>query len=374
MKRIINYLPIVLIVLFATSACRQTSHRPVVDPSEPFHRGVNLTNWFQASGAQQIPFTKFSEQDFINIKSLDCDVIRLPINLQAMTSGAPDYKFDPLFYQYLDQAVSWAEELKLHLIIDNHTFDPSVSTSTDVGPILIKEWKQLAEHYRNRSRYIYYEILNEPHGITNQLWGKIQGEVIDTIRTIDTTHTIVVGGAGWNSYNDLNGLPHYSDNNLLYTFHFYDPMVFTHQGASWTSPSMVPLSGVPFPYNASEIPATPPSLKGTWVEDGLKNYKTDGTVAHIKQLLDIAIQFKNQRKVPVFCGEFGVYMQNSSNTDRVYWYDQVRRYLEENGIPWTIWDYQGGFGVFKKGSQDRFDYDLNIPMIEALGLKAPAQK
>jgi len=374
MKRIINCLTFILIVLVSISACRQTSHNPIIDPSEPFHRGVNLTNWFQASGAQQIPFTKFTEQDFIDIKNLDCDVIRLPINLQAMTSGAPDYTFDPLFYQYLDQAVSWAEELKLHLIIDNHTFDPSVSTSTDVGPILIKEWKQLAEHYKNRSRYIYYEILNEPHGITNQLWGKIQGDVIDTIRTIDTTHTIVVGGADWNSYNDLNGLPRYSDNNLLYTFHFYDPMVFTHQGASWTSPSMVPLSGVPFPYNASKMPATPPSLKGTWVEDGLNNYKTDGSVAHLKQLLDIAIQFKNQRKVPVFCGEFGVYMENSSNKDRVYWYEQVRKYLEENGIPWTIWDYQGGFGVFKKGSQDRFDYDLNIPMIEALGLTVPAQK
>ncbi|HKI45528.1 MAG TPA: cellulase family glycosylhydrolase, partial [Balneolales bacterium] len=113
---------------------------------------------------------------------------------------------------------------------------------------------------------------------------------------------------------------------------------------------------------------------GTWVEDGLNNYKTDGSVAHLKQLLDIAIQFKNQRKVPVFCGEFGVYMENSSNKDRVYWYEQVRKYLEENGIPWTIWDYQGGFGVFKKGSQDRFDYDLNIPMIEALGLTVPAQK
>lgn len=374
MKKIINYMALILLALVSASACRQASHKLIVDPSGPFQRGVNLTNWFQASSARQISFTKFSEQDFIDIKSLDCDVIRLPINLQAMTGGAPDYTFDPLFYQYLDQAVSWAEDLKLHLIIDNHTFDPSVSTSTDVGPILIKEWKQLAEHYKDRSRYIYYEILNEPHGITNQVWGKIQGDVIDTIRTIDTTHTIVVGGADWNSYNDLSGLPHYSDDNLLYTFHFYDPMVFTHQGASWTSPSMVPLSGVPFPYDASQMPATPPSLKGTWVENSLKNYKTDGTVDHIKQLLDIAIQFKNQRKVPVFCGEFGVYMQNSSNTDRVYWYEQVRKYLEENGIPWTIWDYQGGFGVFKKGSQDRFDYDLNIPMIEALGLKVPAQK
>lgn len=376
MKRLQILLSALLLSIFFTTTClRATDHTsPPIKPVGTFHRGVNLTNWFQAANDHEIPFSKFTKQDFINIKSLGCDVIRLPINLFAMTSGAPDYTIGPVFYNYLDQAVSWAEDEKIHLIIDNHSFDPAVNTSPDVGSVLVKVWKQLAEHYKNRSKYIYYEILNEPHGISNQAWGKIQGTVIDTIRTIDTTHTIIVGGADWNSYNDLQGLPEYSDHNLIYTFHFYDPMVFTHQGASWTNPSMVPLSGVPFPYNASKMPGIPNSLKGTWVASSLNNYKNEGTVAHIKQLIDIAARFKDQRGVPVYCGEFGVYMENSSNTDRVYWYEQVRKYLEEKGIPWTIWDYQGGFGVFKKGSQDRFNYDLNIPMIKALGLKAPAQK
>ncbi len=372
MKRAHIFLSFVILIVIVTSGCLKASDKTPGDATPgTFHRGVNLTNWFQAPNVQQIRFDKFTKQDFINIKSLGCDVIRLPINLHAMTSGDPDYTIDPLFFTYLDQAVSWAEDLKLNLIIDNHTFDPSVSTSSDIGTILMKVWKQMADHYKNRSKYVFYEILNEPHGISNQAWGKIQGDVIDTIRTIDTTHTIVVGGADWNSYNDLQGLPKYSDDNLLYTFHFYDPFVFTHQGASWTNPSMVPLSGVPFPYKASDMPQTPQQLKGTWIEGALNNYDNDGTVAHVKQLLDIAVRFKEQRNVPVFCGEFGVYMQNSSNTDRVYWYEHVRKYLEEKGIPWTIWDYQGGFGVFKKGSQNRFEYDLNVPMIEALGLKAP---
>jgi endoglucanase len=52
--------------------------------------------------------------------------------------------------------------------------------------------------------------------------------------------------------------------------------------------------------------------------------------------------------VKIFCGEFGVYIPNSPHPDRVYWYDVVRKYLEEKGIGWIIWDYQGGFGSLKK--------------------------
>lgn len=44
----------------------------------PFSRGVNLTGWLQVDGPQQIPFSRFGRQDLANIKSLGCDVNRLP--------------------------------------------------------------------------------------------------------------------------------------------------------------------------------------------------------------------------------------------------------------------------------------------------------
>ena len=47
----------------------------------PFHKGVNLTNWFQTNSPQTIQFNKFTKKDFERIKSLGTDVIRLPINL-----------------------------------------------------------------------------------------------------------------------------------------------------------------------------------------------------------------------------------------------------------------------------------------------------
>ncbi|MCL4483030.1 MAG: glycoside hydrolase family 5 protein [Bacteroidetes bacterium] len=77
------------------------------------------------------------------------------------------------------------------------------------------------------------------------------------------------------------------------------------------------------------------------------------------------------RKVPIFCGEFGVLMKYSNNDDRVAWYAEVTKYLNEKEIPWTIWDYHGGFGLFQKESEGRFPADLNLPMVKVLGMKAP---
>ena len=182
-----------------------------------------------------------------------------------------------------------------------------------------------------------------------------------------------MGGSGYNSYNELANLPLYSDNNLLYTFHFYDPFMFTHQGASWTSPSMEPLSGVPFPYDAGRMPECPGTLKGTWIESSLNSYPSEGTVTHVKQLIDIAVNFRNERNVKIFCGEFGVYIPNCNKADRYYWYEAVRQYFEEKDIPWTSWDYQGSFGLFNQGSNELFDHDLNVYLLQALNFNVPPQ-
>lgn len=363
MKKFFN-----LFLIFLVSTWIAQSKEP------PFTRGVNLTMWFQESSVKKIQFSKYTKTDFENIKSLGCDVIRLPINLHAMTQGAPEFKIEPLLFDFLDQVVDWAEELNLHLILDNHSFDAVNITSPAIIDTLVPVWKQMAEHMKNRSLLVYYEVLNEPHYINDAQWNAIQQKVIDSIRTIDSVHTIIVGPAGWNSYNNLAAMPVYADTNLIYTFHFYDPFIFTHQGANWTGPSMESLAGVPFPYDAAKMPALPAELAGTWIQTEFNNYGTNGTVNKVKALIDIAANFKNSRNVPVYCGEFGVFNSNSNNDDRIFWYEVVRSYFEEKGIAWTTWDYQGGFGLFEKGTDEMFNYDLNIPLVTALGFNQPPQQ
>lgn len=338
-----------------------------------FSKGVNLTNWFQASSPRQIDFSKYSKEDFENIQSLGANVIRLPINLHAMVGDAPEYKVDSLFYFFLDQVVGWAEELEINLILDNHTFDPIDATDPNIGDILVPVWTQMAEHYESSSTNIYYEVLNEPHGISNDAWNAIQLQVINAIRTVDEKHSIIVGPSDYNGLRSLQYMPEYADTNLIYTFHFYDPFVLTHQGATWTDPSMAALTGIPFPYDAAKMPGLPASLSGTWIQGAFNNYSNEGNAEKIREYLDIAVDFAESRGVKVFCGEFGVYAPNSDNDSRVAWYGVVADYLNEKGLSWTIWDYQGGFGIFEPGSNELFDHDINEPLVEALGFNVPPQ-
>ncbi|MCW8850742.1 MAG: T9SS type A sorting domain-containing protein, partial [Melioribacteraceae bacterium] len=109
------------------------------------------------------------------------------------------------------------------------------------------------------------------------------------------------------------------------------------------------------------------------INSSLNNYQNEGTIGKVRELLDIAVDFQSQRGVPLFCGEFGVLMNNSDNTDRILWYNIVRTYLELNGISWTIWDYHGSFGLYEQFGNDLFDHDLNVKLLDALGFDTPTQ-
>nr|ABW39346.1 glycoside hydrolase family 5 [uncultured bacterium] len=358
----------------STNTSIETQTPDAVLNAAPFSRGINFSQWFETPNAQSIQFTRFIEQDFINVKSMGVDVIRLPIRMHSMTRGAPEYVLDPLLLKLLDTVVDWAEKHQMYLIIDNHSFDPVAPTDTNIDGILLKVWAQIAQRYKNRGKYVVYEILNEPHGISDSRWGEIQGMAIETIRKIDTTHAIIVGGTDYNSINKLFSIPEYSDPNLIYTFHFYDPHLFTHQGASWGEPSLASLAGVPFPADVLRIPKTPDDLKGTWVEGALRNYKNDAAFSTLLGRLDKTVAFSRERKAPVFCGEFGVYMIQSPAKDRVKWYEVVAGALGRRKIARASWDYFGGFGIFNNQTGGDFHSDVNVDVVRALGFLPPPQR
>jgi endoglucanase len=343
-------------------------------PAAPFNKGVNLTGWFQfVQKPTDIKFKMYTKQDFENIKALGGDTIRLPINLQYMTSGAPNYTLDPLFLRMLDEVVSWADQLDMHLILDNHT-DGDVATRDDQA-VLSTIWGQMAQHYNNSYENLYYEILNEPYDIDLAQWGQIQGNVINAIRAHDQDHKIIVTGGDWDRHTTLDDLPHYTDTNLIYTFHFYLSMTFTHQGADWAG--MDQLDGVPFPYNAAEMPALPQQYEGTWIESDYNRYPQEGTVQFLKDQIKIAADFAIERQVPLLAGEFGVYDKYVQDDDRNLWYQTVREELESHNIAWTHWDYHGEFGLFEKNARapfnGTFSNDLNVPLLQALGYNVPSQ-
>jgi endoglucanase len=335
----------------------------------PFSRGFNFSKWFESRTFQDIVFTKFAEQDFIDVKSLGADVIRIPIAFHNFTLGKNDHTLENGLLKYLDTAVDWAEKHELYIILDNHSFHPVEPTDTNIDKILLPVWEQTAKHFKDRGNYVIYEILNEPHGISDERWSEIQQAAIEVIRKFDQKHAIIVGGTNYNSIEKMTKVPVYKDKNLIYTFHFYDPHLFTHQGATWNKPSLAPLSGLPFPFDKNKIPKPHETFIGTWVESSLNSFEEDSNLTKLSSTLDKASVFSKEKNVPVFCGEFGVFMKQSPGEDRVRWYKFICEELEKRNIPWICWDYFGGFGVFKTEQRGNFPSDLNIDVVKAMGLK-----
>ena len=378
MYKLYKYITIFLLLIYhAVIFSCASADKSIVNPA-PFSKGVNFNGWFAEFPQTTLEiFNKYTEQDFSDAKNMGVDVIRLPIDFILFTSGTPDYIIDPLLFKLLDKAVDLAEKDKLYFILDCH-FERQPEIDKSIKDFLLPVWSQIAEHFKNRSEYVIYEIFNEPQGISSNDWGEVQGEVINKIREIDQKHWIVVGGTDYNSIDALYSLPVYSDNKLLYTFHFYDPYIFTHQGVT----GLDNLAGVPFPHKMNRMPAIPDDLKGTWAEGYLRyNYIIKGTRLDLAKSLKKASDFGKQRNVPVFCGEFGVLLKSSLHEDRISWHKTVRELFDENNIPWIKWAYYDCFGIFHSQLNGAFkwlsigdvDYDLDVELIQALGLNPPPQ-
>lgn len=348
---------------------------PRVNKTLPFHKGINFTLWLDGNEPHRV--ANFGRQDFEDIRSLGVDCTRLYIRFEEYSSGEPDYIIPDWLWKNIDDAVAWCTELKMYMIIDFHNdCDGDSKTRPDVEKVLTKIWPQIANRYKDSSEYIIYEIMNEPHFRSGNLeadiskWNKIQGKILKLIRTIDTKHTVIVGAESWNSVTALLKLPDYKDDNIIYNFHDYTPMLFSHQGASWTIFKY--LTGVPFPYDKNKMPPFPKDPGAKDLRWNYDNYERDSSENVLCKPLDEAVKFANKRGVALMCNEWGVSMQYADNAERINWYRMKAKWMDDRNIIRMSHDYKDLFGIFNSPSHfETFPQDVNVELIEAMGYKMP---
>lgn len=344
----------------------------------PFKRGVNFTNWLEYRPVDQIKEDFFTKKDFENVKKLGCDVVRLPMHFEKLCNPEDGYKIPEKIWRILDNVTDWVTELQLYVIFDFHNSTTVDSqTGDDVGNILVPVWTQIAERFKDASDRIIYELMNEPHGIEIPVWNGIIADLFDKVRAIDKKHYIIVGGADWNSFNGMRQLPEFDDDKVIYTFHFYDPHTFTHQGAGWCH--MERVVGIPFPYDPEKMPPLPENPTEREI-NCFKNYPEQGTIEAVERYFDQYAEFSITRNAPIYCGEFGCFAPTTKKDERANWYRIVTKLLEERNISRTSWDYYGTFGIFdlekhtwqemrEKGMGIwKFPEDLNMDVVRAMGL------
>ncbi len=272
--------------------------------------------------------TKFKLSDFRKIKEAGFSTVRIPLSTFGKTSMHMDVQghLDPKYLQKLDTLVDAALQAKLFVIIDEHDYDDCSKDADACAQILPNVWYELSEHYKNAPSSVMFELLNEPHDkIDAAIWNAWIPDLVSIVRETNPTRNIVIGPTHWNSLADLPQLKLPVDPHIIVTFHYYEPMTFTHQGASWVGPEIQKEHG--------EV-----HWKGTPEELAKINTDFDQVAAWAKA---------NNR--PIFLGEFGAYAKFSPTDERAAWTRAVSKAAADRGFARAAWyfnDDASGFSMF----------------------------
>jgi len=337
--------------------------------------GINASEWFaqSANDYSAARTNRYTDaQDIALMARLGFDHVRLSIDavpLEQLPLGREGLNAD--FLARLDRTVGAVLADGLAVEIDLHPesgFKQQLLSNDDAVDRLTLLWRRLATHYATRDpERVFFEILNEPEVNDPYRWAGIQARLAAAIRESAPRNTLIATGANYSGIQDLLTLHPLSDGNVIYTFHFYNPTEFTHQGASWGPAWWSYTHGVPYPATESSMQEILKQVPDAANRYQLESYWLDHWDAHrVHLLIDEAAAWGRENHVPLNCNEFGVYRGLSDPASRANYIRDVRTALEEDGIGWAMWDYRGGFGVVWK--EDGQPARVDESVVRALGL------
>lgn len=221
-------------------------------------------------------------------------------------------------------------------------------------------------------------------------WQQIMSTTVAAIRAVSADITIVAtGGCGGNvdGVTDLD--PSFDDPNILYSFHMYEPHLFTHQRADQEGDFA---SGLPWPASEGTPEAVRTMLAARMEAAGVspddqarqleavrgyideyftENWGEAQMQARLKQAADWARSYD----IPtsrLFMGEFGAILMTDDgrsgafDADRLRYLETLRKIAEGYGIPWSVWEFSNPYGMSVIKPKGPALPDLR--MLKALGL------
>lgn len=320
-----------------------------------FKKGVNISHWLsQNYGTKTYGAPWFDRDDVTWIAQQGFDHIRFPVDGQLWLR--PDGSLDLTKIAPFEQALAWARENRLGAVLDMHflpgaSFDPAnPQSSVFVDPALQARvadfWRRVASRFASEGANLRFEILNEPVAPQNQQLNPFNTRMLAAIRESNPTRVVYITSNQFSQLTTLPDLAIPNDPNVAITVHYYEPLIFTHQRASWLQlPANMPVVN---------FPGTVPNLNGILPPNhfliGWSGRQL--TVAQIDEAFQNAANGLRARAPgkEVQLGEFGAFEAGPIDGRRNY-LSAVARAAERQGWGWAVWDYQDSFGVRAPGGE-----------------------
>lgn len=290
------------------------------------------------------------------LRDLGMTHVRLPVVAEFML---PEFSAPATMSSAMDdltRALNLLLDMGYHVSVDLHP-DSDFQDMQRRDPerahrALLLGWPTLASQLsRWPAERVTAELLNEPT-TTDAIWRPFVETLAQAVRARLPRNAIIVGSAPFQRMDALTGWTPLADKNVIYACHYYDPMIFTHQGASWESGSpWANVAGVPFP-SMKDDPALA-RLAANAAQEGdaaaarelrqaaQRAWTADSILAQFAE----AKRWSETHLAPIIINEFGVLKWKARRADRLAWIAAVRAAAQAHGFGWAHWDYSTSFGL-----------------------------
>jgi hypothetical protein len=239
------------------------------------------------------------------------------------------------------------------------------------------------------TRRVMLEIMNEPP-LPPPAWQPMLEAAYSAARSRAPQLQLLLDGGDAPLPENTSSLGEFThDGAAFFSFHYYEPYQFTHQGAPWMAARY--LTDVPYPalarpllesleasaavIAATDLSAAEKRLAKLDAREQLENYHRSSfardTIANrFARMADWARDHEIAGN-RVILGEFGAIRTTRSSkirdVERARWFRDVREEAEARSFGWAAWAYKGsgGFSLV----QDEASLQLEPAIGEALGLR-----
>ncbi|GHD19708.1 glycoside hydrolase family 5 protein [Tianweitania populi] len=371
-------------------------------------RGINLDQWVTWPMEDRwhdetalFPFPEWKRfvgpDKLAKLKADGFDFVRMPIDPAPFLSNKAQALHDRLFAEVHD-AVRMINAAGLKVIVDLHLIERDDNPANSMSGVLgsTETFGRYIELTRRMGRTlanedpsrVALELMNEPGTVCDEAgnadWRDRLLKLYAAARSSATKLTLVLtGGCAGNAEGlvamKAKDIP---DQNVIWTFHSYQPFLLTHQGAEWAGDFIRYVTGLPYPLDASTDKTRETIRKR--IENEAPLHRRAGMLAYLDEQLaeldtpeklDALIQrpfdqvadwAKRNRVAPdqILLGEFGMIRQEYQNpfvmpaASRAKYAKDVIAAAEKHDFAWAIWGYGGAFGIVESFGGEAAEPDV----------------
>ena len=382
-------------------------------------RGISLDIWVTWPDESKwgdesvlLPFPEWrktvGEKELADLKAAGFDFVRMPIDPSPFLSDKSAALHDKLFDE-VAASLDLITRSGLKVIVDLHALpaggNRSIGTSEilkdgrlfEAHTTLVKRMAAMLTDYIPET--VALELFNEPtidcqDDGTND-WPEKLKSLHQAARAASSRLTLILSGACWGGSEGLAKLKpkDFADDNVIWSFHSYDPFILTHQGATWTGDFMPYVYGLPFPLHEAdkgELEKTYGDIRAR-IKKAAPRAQRSGHLAYFDEQIskidseqDLAVAMDKPFAIvsdwakanridssDIMLGEFGMIRQEYGNPvvtpgqTRAAYVKAMAQRAEAAGFMWSVWSYGGAFGLVDGFDGEKAEGDV-VEMVRGM--------